>query len=635
MLNKDIIGLANDKFIKEADPRNVKKKKRKRNFILAAAVAACLLIALNLWLFIPLEGKITYDVSKYKDSEYYEVISSLNGLLNYESPRYSNNFQYVISNSKLLSNLFGDFKKDYIVNSATKGDGNLDFVEEEPSPDEAAPSEPDSPSNESYEEVTDNQVSGVTEMDLFKRSDKYIYYLDSGILRVYSIEGEDSKEAASYGISEKVNNLYCSYGIYLSRDCKTLTVIAFSNSTNLIKIISLDVSDINNIKEKATVEISGDYVSSRIIDGELFVVSAFNVYKGNKFNDPAEYVPSLDTGNGMSCIPPEDIVIPDKVNDTCYTVITRFDENTLEKKDCTAFLSYSSNIYVSNDTIYLTHKYNKSDNASSTYTDIIGVDFSKDHFEKSGSTTIKGFVNNQYNLDEYNGVLRVVTTTNNKEGSNASLYCIGLENWECIASVENFAPYGETVRSVRFDGETAYVCTAVQVTDPVFFFDLSDYSNITYKETDPIDGFSTSLVNFGEGYLLGIGRGNNFYDFKLEIYKEGNNTVESVCKFELVSDSYPSEYKAYYIDRQNQTVGMAVAIWNEETEIHNFQYLLLKFDGEKFTEVINVVLNEYTRYDYTFYGFCDDVRATCIDGYFYIFAPDCFKVEKVDLNSMQ
>ena len=40
-------------------------------------------------------------------------------------------------------------------------------------------------------------VSGVTEGDIIKRSDKYIYYLSSGVLRVYSIAKEESERWAN------------------------------------------------------------------------------------------------------------------------------------------------------------------------------------------------------------------------------------------------------------------------------------------------------------------------------------------------------------------------------------------------------------------------------------------------------
>ena len=139
-------------------------------------------------------------------------------------------------------------------------------------------------------------------------------------------------------------------------------------------------------------------------------------------------------------------------------------------------------------------------------------------------------------------------------GTNANLYCISLESFDVIASVEGFAPEGENVHSVRFDGTAAYVCTAVstkvQVLDPVFFFDLSDLNNITYKDTGTIEGMSTSLIHYGDGYLIGIGNGvyngNDSREvLKIEVYKENGDVVVPICKYDLMPVQFSDEYKAY------------------------------------------------------------------------------------------
>ena len=97
-------------------------------------------------------------------------------------------------------------------------------------------------------------------------------------------------------------------------------------------------------------------------------------------------------------------------------------------------------------------------------------------------------------MDERDGILRVVTGTEkgrypaaalvgqNNAGfvssPNANLYCVSLaaDGWQVVGQDIGFAPDGETLQSVRFNGQYAYVCTAVTVTlnDPVYFFDLSD-----------------------------------------------------------------------------------------------------------------------------------------------------------------
>ena len=84
------------------------------------------------------------------------------------------------------------------------------------------------------------------------------------------------------------------------------------------------------------------------------------------------------------------------------------------------------------------------------------------------------------------------------------------------------------------------MCTSIEMSDPVFFFDLSDLNNITYKDTGTIEGFSTSLVNFGDGYLLGIGR-ESWSTFKAEIYTEADSGVEAFCSFVQENANYSTD----------------------------------------------------------------------------------------------
>ena len=206
-------------------------------------------------------------------------------------------------------------------------------------------------------------------------------------------------------------------------------------------------------------------------------------------------------------------------------------------------------------------------------------------------------------------------------GLNAALYCIDINTWETVAKVENFAPKGETVESVRFDGDKAYVCTAVVVTltDPVFFFDLSDLNNITVKDTGEIDGYSSSLVNFGNGYLLGIGI-NDAWELKIEIYEESEDGVVSVTAYEKPFD-FSRDYKAYFIDRKNQLIGLGIADYsgkyNDKDE--RLRYIVLHFDGFELREVMNVGIG----------ASLDHCRATLIDGYMYILGFDRLEVVKL------
>jgi uncharacterized secreted protein with C-terminal beta-propeller domain len=234
--------------------------------------------------------------------------------------------------------------------------------------------------------------------------------------------------------------------------------------------------------------------------------------------------------------------------------------------------------------------------------------------------TVSGSVKDQYSMDEKDGHLRVVTSTDKFSVTNnqlisgpsprwqsASLYVIRLSDGSLVASVEDFAPQGEEVASVRFDGDKLYVCTAVVITftDPVFFFDLSDYTNITYTDTGVIDGFSSSLINLGEGFLLGIGREGWQYN-KVEVYEEQAGQVVSVAEFAF-DGRYSENYKDYFINREENLFGFGVTYDSK----YGSSYVLLQFDGYDLNVVSVMEFNNY-------YGMPTGSRGILRDGYFYL-----------------
>ena len=634
------LSLADGKYIVEAHPDNVVKTKNKAWISFAAACACFALIIGNLWLFVPF-NMAPPDVSQYSNSEYYDIIQKLNALT-FEQPEHKNNAE------KLWAGL-EDISMN--IDGGIKNDAANDMIEE--GVPEAAPD-----ADDTYKEITDNQVHGITEADRIKRSGAHIYYLDDDVLRIYSIDKENTAEIGSYTIYEESKGPYMDqWEFYLSSDCKTVTVVTQYYSKNegfsrrYVNLISLDVSDPTNIVKKDEFNITGEYISSRMVDGSILLLTEFVFSKRElDFNDETTFLPQIDEGNGPHSIPAGDIVSPNSLSSTRYTVVMKLDENTLDLKGTAAYLSYSEDVYVSKNHVFLTHVFaDKKENEDGTITrnsmtEISCLTYSGDNFEVRGSVTVRGYVKDQWSMDEYQGILRVFTTTNATTiqeqyydngivssnilqtatgQSNASLYCVDLSSFEIVASVIDFAPPREEIQSVRFDKELAYVCTSIERSDPVFFFDLSDLDNITYKDTGTIEGFSTSLINIGNGYLIGIGRGDAWNSFKVEVYEETEDGVRSVCAYELDNAEYSTEYKSYYVDRENQLLGVGVidnSYYN--TDKHSDEarrYIVLHFDGYELVELVNVPL----------FGDPANMRGVYIDGYMYMFGFNNFKVEKI------
>lgn len=625
--------LIDEPYIVEADPARIHRRRKRTIRIVAIAAALSLLLTAALWLFIPYNTNPP-SVAKYKNSDYYGLIQKINELT-YDRPAYDNNFDYVLYNAI------------DVVGGGTSKDATNE-MEMAPTDDGEVETTSGTANGQEYHEATDNQVQGVIEGDIIKRSDKYIYYFGrhNSILRVYDINGEASKEVGRFDVSTLFDTTYIydwQTDIYLSEDCSTVTVIAPhepKRQSAAIKLISLDVTDPTAITVKKEVTITGSYLSSRMVDGKLLLVSLFNVKHNPDFSDESQFIPQIDSGNGPESIPADSIYFPENPTSARYTVVSLLDENSLEVDGSSAFLSYAQDVYVSKDSVYLTRGYtDKTTEGDITrtvsMTEIARLSYADNTLEHKGTVTVKGYIKDQYSLDQHEGYLRVVTTTSTsayrektygngtvsaeilaqeENGTNASLYVIALNDLTVTAKVENFAPWGETVRSVRFDGTAAYVCTSVQLSDPVFFFDLSDLSKITYKDTGTIEGFSTSLVNFGNGYLLGIGQGADWGTVKIEIYEETADGVASVASYEFENATYADNYKSYLIDRENGMVGLGIQYYYP-TDGQVDHYVLLHFNGYELMEMVNVPLHGSVRF----------MRALHIDGTLYMFSENEFK----------
>lgn len=620
------IGEADEKYIKEAQTNMGTTR------IIKAAVVLVLFAALSLYLFIPF-APVTSDLTAYEGSSYFPLIEGIEDYrLTFMQPIYKNNFQWL---SAEVGGLFGFLNKGGMA-PGMDADNNMSGA-------------PELDANGSYIESTDNQVNGVIESDLVKMTDKYIFRLTGALLRVYSIAKEDSELVSEFEIptfmNERGNH---GHEMYLSLDCNTVTVLKqfydYDAQCYKVGLISIDVSDVMNMKLKGMISVDGDLNTSRMVDGKLLLVTnyTFNRTKVD-YDDPETFVPTIDSGNGKEPIEFDDIIYPDNVDGTDYSVVALIDTDNLSLLGANALLNFTDEVYVSAENIFVSREYTSKTQGENTITssnmsDVAVLGYANGTLTEKGAITLKGHTEDQYSFDELDGYLRVVTSTrdavqytgganftNMTNYRNASLYIVDLKDNSVKYSLESFAIEGEEATAVRFDGDKVYVCTAVVVTftDPVYFIDLSDYENITSADTGVIEGYSDHLINYGEGMTLGIGRENWQYS-KVEIYAEQGEKVVSVHEYKF-NGEYSLDYKAYLVNRENNLFGFAAEYFYEYDENDKYvqysdRYILIRFD-EQSMYVYYVMLNNVRP---------DRVRAVFIDGYLYVTTDSELIVEQID-----
>ena len=638
----------NNELVYDIITKAKRLRNRQKNIKATAIITAIvtLITSWNLLLFLPFPKKPDR-LEQYKNHEYYSIIRTIDDFVTTveEEDDYKNNFQKWTGNfGKGIKNGFKKawngvkklwpFKKD--------ADMSIGVYPE---------------LNGQYEEVTNNQVDGVIEGDLFKRTDRYIFHLRSGlsageeleatygdsnvyqgdgyVLSVYDINKENTKRVGKYEIKPENGMKFYPVNaeMFLSEDGNTVNVIAVcynENSEFYTTAISLDVSNVQNVVQRARKYVSGTYKTSRMVGDELLLLASYQAQRNPDYNKPEQYLPHTGTLNKMSTLKAEDIHLPKSATSAVYTVVTAMDAKSLAQYDAHAFLSYSDSVYVSKDKVFATTSYTTVTDTGKQHeyldmTDISCLYYTNKSIELFGTVSVEGKVKNQYSMDEFNGYLRVFTTYHAsiyeetvrgdnvsirwiKNETNANFYAINLSSLSIVASKEGFAPDGETVESARFDGNKAYACTAVvaTLTDPVFVFDLSDYSNVTYTDTGAINGYSFALTKFKDNTLLGLGYDGN-RNFKIELYKEAEDSVQSVASYELANASVTENYKAYYIDASAGYIGLYDA--------NARQYIMLHYDGAKLYEVF--------RRDFISDG--NSVRACVVDGWAYILGSNGMK----------
>ena len=382
---------------------------------------------------------------------------------------------------------------------------------------------------------TNTQVKGVDEADIVKTDGKNIYYV--------------VKEYNGYGIAiinvntnEKVNKIeYDNNEIYPSkiflykdklivignRYQNNKTVIEETETTSkrylelanvayignsMTTIVVYDVSDVLNIKEIRKVEIEGNYISSRMIEENIYVISSKNLYQyyyGSLREDELQST-YLDTAisDDLICKDYKDIYYFPESEESNYLNVASFNVNNLEDANVKTFLGAGSNVYCSENNLYITKtNWNyKMIEDSTAETSIYKISLNGTKLVLEAETKIPGMIINQFSLDEYNGNLRIAVTkynSNSSEDTSNNLYILD-SKLSVIGSIENMAE-GEEIYSIRFMGNKGYIVTFKQI-DPLFVIDLSNPINPSVVGELKIPGYSSYLHPYDENHIIGFGK---------------------------------------------------------------------------------------------------------------------------------
>lgn len=365
---------------------------------------------------------------------------------------------------------------------------------------------------------TNVQVENVDEADIIKNDGEYIYTASSNSENKISIYKPDGKKVKlmskiEYNNFDDDENEAFISDIYIYNN--SLIAQSYSYDENSWEYTNIDIYSLADIKKPKKIysfSQQGSYVSSRITNGKLLVVS--NRYISSDLcKSDEDYLPKTKINSTEKSLSPKDICIVNDSNSESFLIVSEIDllskENIAVSK---AIAGAGTNIYCNENNLYIANSIWDDQNQARRLKDIsLTLKFNTEIYKidiTSGlkftaKATVSGAVNNQFSMDEYAGNFRIATTATDKKSNDINKLYVFDSGLKKLGEVEGFAK-GESIQAVRFLGNTAYIIT-YENTDPLFVIDLSNSQKPEIKGSVKISGFSTNLIPISSNQLLGIG----------------------------------------------------------------------------------------------------------------------------------
>ncbi|MDO6353916.1 beta-propeller domain-containing protein [Caloramator sp. CAR-1] len=398
---------------------------------------------------------------------------------------------------------------------------------------------------------TNVQVDGVDESDIVKTDGEYIYQVNNErllIVKAYPAEEMQVVSQIKYDLGAFYpndlyvykNNLVVIGRKYVNIRKEGSPVEGGKIIKNVIrpivitkpvtKVLVYDISNKKNIKIKRTIEVDGDYLTSRMINSKFYMITNKYLYdyRANQDIKPM-YKDSVYRAGRENEIDFKDIKYFPGYVEPNYILLSSFDILKDDKADIQTYLGSGQNVYASLNNIYVAvSEYSYQNNNTIIYKFNI-----KDGVRYTNSAKIQGMLLNQFSMDEYDGYFRVATTSfSNVIGGDTSnnLYILD-ENMNLVGKLEGLAE-GENIKSARFLKDKVYLVTYKNI-DPLFVIDASNPKEPKVLGYLKIPGFSTYLHPYDENHIIGFGV--NTKDVEITGYdgKPFTTTIESGLKLSL------------------------------------------------------------------------------------------------------
>lgn len=469
-----------------------------------------------------------------------------------------------------------------------------------------------STTTESSSSKTNTQVENVDEADIVKVESNYIYYIAEDKIVIINAEKPEKAEKVSEINYEEEgfypnelyvkNNKLVVIGAYHDAVSETFKTIdeAYDRiyiRDNKTEIIIYDIAEKTNPKQIRKIEMDGNYISSRMINENLYLATTQNIYgygiarsqmKDLNENDYKPKYKDTIISYEEKCINYDKIYYFDEIEDMNYLILAGMNIENNEEVDVQTFLGGGSDIYASEKNLYIgknTIKYDKLYRETESITQILKFELSNGKIKYKAEAKVKGYINNQFSMDENNGYFRIATTSNIEEDKKYTtinnMYVLN-ENMEEVGKIEGLAK-GEEIYSVRYVGNKGYMVTFKQV-DPLFVIDLTNPQNPQVLGQLKIPGYSTYLHPYDDTHIIGFG-----YNTEQKETSVRTNGLK-MAMFDITDVSNPKELFKIDIGKNNTssrlTYNHKALLYSKEKNIIGFPLTTYEYGNTESKAVV-------------------------------------------------
>lgn len=331
--------------------------------------------------------------------------------------------------------------------------------------------------------VDDGGGREVVEPDVIRRVDNLLYVLNQyrGLTIVDLDAGILLAQVPTLGYPRDLyfagGQAYVLVGVPGGGGVAVAEDASISFGSALSRLYVVDVADPEAASIRSEIDIEGDLVDSRLVGDILYTVTAEYTY----------YYGPEGVGNE---------------NGSLITSIDVSDPDNVAQADALEFSGAGHVLYVNFERAFVASADWMRNETEITVLDITDP---AGQIAEAGAVRVRGYVGDRFKMDEWEGALRVVTSTWEETSQvYVSTFDLGEPGFPQLAEMALEGAEGETLFATRFDGARAYVVTFL-VVDPLFVLDLSDPAAPALLGALEVPGYSTHIEARGDRLIaLGV-----------------------------------------------------------------------------------------------------------------------------------